>query len=318
MMKARKSIFSATALMILLTCAVTGLAQEAAPPQAAPAESSAVKSSSQERESYVPAQGAAAVSQKEEQNLVASPDSATPHRTFTSGSGNTGFRYAVSLHGNVVHLESPIFADSSGNPLYKHLHGGEGYAVSMNTTGGRITYWDAGLSEATGCSGNSRSWSPTVVESAVNANGTTLKRSTCDGAWQLTQTFTRNITNHELTITMTLRNTSGGQNYTDVELARYFDGDVDSTTGGDRYNRTFDSVHAQESTFDNLMLTALTFNTSHATAVHTCGSWNRAVTTQASAATPTAAGDFVGRITYHLGTINNNTQKVVKVLYKRS
>jgi hypothetical protein len=117
---------------------------------------------------------------------------------------------------------------------------------------------------------------------------------------------------------MTLKNTSGSQNYTDVELARYFDGDIDSSTGGDRYNRTFDSVHAQESTFDNLMLTALTFNTAHLTAVHTFGSWNRAVTTQASAAVPTAAGDFVGRITYQLGTVNSNTQRVVKFLYKRS
>ena len=315
-MKARKFMCSAAALLILST-SVMVQAQEAAPPQATSSDRSAERSPGQERGSFAPAQSAT-VGQKGEQNLIASPSSATPHRTFTSGTGNTGFRYAVSLHGNVVNLESPIFTDTSGNPLYRHLFGGEGYAVSMNTTIGRVTYWDAGFSEATGCSGTSRSWSSTVVESGLNANGTTLTRSTCDGAWQLIQTFTRNIVNHELTITMTLKNTSGGQNYTDVELARYFDGDIDSSTGGDRYNRTFDSVHAQESTFDNLMLTALTFNTAHLTAVHTFSSWNRAVTTQASAATPTAAGDFVGRITYQLGTVNNNTQRIVKVLYKRS
>lgn len=315
-MKARKLIFSAAALLILLISVMLS-AQEAALPQATSSERSAEKSSGQERENFSPAQSATG-GQKGEQNLIATTESATPYRTFTGGTGNTGFKYAVSLHGNVVHLESPVFSDSSGNPLYRHLFGGEGYAVSMNTTAGRITYWDAGFSEATGCSGNSRSWSSTVVESGVNANGTTLKRSTCDGVWQLTQTFARNLVNHELTITMTLKNTSGGQNYTDVELARYFDGDIDSSTGGDRYNRTFDSVHAQEGVVDNLMLTALTFNTAHLTAVHTFGSWNRAVTTQASAATPTAAGDFVGRITYQLGTVNNNAQRVVKFLYKRS
>lgn len=315
-MKARKLMFSAAALLILLISVMLS-AQEAAPPQATSSEESAEKASSQERGSYAPAKSAT-VEEKGEQSLIASTESATPYRTFTGGSGNTGFRYAVSLHGNVVHLESPIFTDTSGKPLYRHLFGGEGYAVSMNTAAGRVTYWDAGFSEATGCTGNSRSWSSTVVESGLNANGTTLKRSTCDGAWLLTQTFTRNIVNHELTITMTLKNTSGGQNYTNVELARYFDGDIDSSTGGDRYNRTFDSVHAQEGAVDNLMLTALTFNTAHLTAVHTFGSWNRAVTTQASAATPTGAGDFVGRITYQLGTVNNNAQRVVKFLYKRS
>lgn len=315
-MKARKLMFSVAALLILLISVILS-AQEAAPPQATSTERSTGKSPTQERGSFTPAQSAT-MGQKEEQNLITSPNSAAPHRTFTSGSGNAGFRYAVSLHGNVVNLESPIFTDSSGNPLYRHLFGGEGYAVSMSTSSGRITYWDAGFMEATGCSGNSRSWSPTVVETSVNANGTTLTRSTCDGAWQLTQTFARNTVNHELTITMTLKNTSGGQNYTNVELARYFDGDIDSSTGGDRYNRTFDSVHAQESTFDNLMLTALTFDTPHLTAVHPFSSWNRAVTTQASAAVPTAAGDFVGRITYQLGTVNSNTQRIVKVLYKRS
>lgn len=315
-MKARKFMFSAAALLILLISIMLS-AQEAAPPQATSSERSAEQSSSQSRGSYAPKQSAT-VGQKEEQSLAASTESTTPYRTFNGGSGNTGFKYAVSLHGNVVHLESPVFTDTSGNPLYRHLFGGEGYAVSMNTTAGRVTYWDAGFSEATGCSGNSRSWSSTVIESGLNANGTTLKRSTCDGAWELTQTFTRNLVNHELTITMTLKNTSGGQNYTNVELARYFDGDVDGTTSGDRYNRTYDSVHAQEGVFDNLMLTALTFNSSHTTAVHTFNGWNRAVTTQASSATPTAAGDFVGRITYQLGTVNNNTQRIVKFLYKRS
>lgn len=319
-MRAQRFTSSAAALLIL--CAVgSALAQEAAPPPT-PLPSAVTdritieKSSSQLRESYkIGIQTAAAPKARTNvmADVVASPESSTPLRTFTFGTGPTGFRYAVSAHGNVVNIESPIY---DGAP-FQHIFGDEGYALSVPTDIGTITYWDAGSFEATGCSGTSRSWSPTVVESGFNANGTTLKRSTCDGAFQLTQTFARNTVNHELTITMTLRNTSGF-NYTNTQLSRYFDGDIDRDFGDDRYSRTIDSVYGQDSNLDNLMLTALTFNIDHTTSVHTASGWNAAVTSQASVATPTAPGDYVGRITYILGTVNNNTQKVVKVLYKRS
>ncbi|MGB7921831.1 MAG: hypothetical protein WCF57_01170, partial [Pyrinomonadaceae bacterium] len=316
-MRAKRSTPGAIAALLILCAFGAALAQEAAPPPLPPAftdKLSIEKSSIQARESYRLATPQAAATQKERAsattNVVASPDSSTPLRTFTFGTGPTGFRYAVSAHGNVVNIESPIYTDAP----FQHLFGDEGYALSVPTSIGTITYWDAGSFEAAGCSGTSRSWSATVTESGLNANGTTLTRSTCDGAFQLVQTFVRNTVNHELTITMTVKNTSGF-NYTNTQLSRYFDGDIDRDFGDDVYSRTIDSVHGQDSNLDNLMLSALTFNIDHTTAVHTANGWNAAVASQASVATPTARGDYVGRITYILGTVNNNTQKVVKVLY---
>lgn len=315
-MKAQRYTSGATAALLTLCAFGAALAQEAAPPPAIADTISIEKSSRQLRESYkIGTQ--APVAQKEKAsamaNIPSSPSSSTPYRTFTFGTGPTGFRFAVSAHGNVVNIESPIYA---GAP-YQHIFGDEGYALSVPTSIGTITYWDAGSFEATGCSGTSRSWSPTVFESGFNANGTTLTRSTCDGAFQLIQTFARNTVNHELTITMTLKNTSGF-NYPNTQLSRYFDGDIDRDFGDDVFSRTIDSVYGQDGSLDNLMLTALTFNINHTTAVHTASGWNAAVASQASLATPTAPGDFVGRVTYNLGTVNNNTQKIVKVLYKRS
>ena len=300
-MRVQKYSLSAAALLILMTCSMT-LAQDA-PAPGTDAEKPAVNA----RANYRPLQESA----KQRPSFAAvatTTESTTPFRSFTSGTGLTLFKFTLSTHGNIIDLESPAG--------YHHLEDIEGYVVSMNTSIGVIRYYDAGFVEATGCSGNIRSWSPTVVESGLNANGTTLTRSTCDGAWQLTQTFTRNAINHELTITMTLRNTSGF-NYTGVQLARYFDGNIDNDYSDDVFTRSFDSVEGRDSTIDVLALTALSFNLDHTTAIHTFNGWDPSVATQSSLASPTAVGDYVGRVTYNLGTINNGTQKIVKVLYKR-
>jgi hypothetical protein len=314
-MKAQKLIASAFALTIVLTC-ITVFSQDAPLPAKDTATQVPAKNP---RAGYTPlADGSRQTSANKTGTMAAAavgdnvtPSSATAYKTFTSGSGDGLFKWTISNHGNLIRLESP--AD------FEHMASGtvgEGYVVSMNTAGGVVRYFDAGFSEGTGCTGNLRSWSPTVFETNATANGTTLIRDTCDGAWRLTQTFLRNVTNHELTITMTLKNLSGF-NYTGVVMDRYFDADLDNDNSDDRFSRTFDSVTGQDSTFDSLSLTAISFTIPHSTAIHTFAGWNPAVTNQASVASPTGAGDFVGRVSYSLGTINNNAQKIVKVLYKR-
>ena len=300
-MKARKLMLSAAALLILIT-STASFAQNAP----APSLETMDKPATNARASYFPLQEG----EKKHQALASqSATSTTPYRTFSSGAGLSLFRWVISTHGNIIDLESPAG--------FSHLQDAEGYVVSMNTSIGAIRYYDAGFVESSFCSGNIRSWSPTVFESGVNANGTTLRRQTCDGAWELTQTFTMNAINHELTVTMTLKNTSGF-NYTGVQLARYFDGNIDSDYSDDVFSRTFDSVEGRDSTLDLLSLTAISFDTSHTTAIHTFNGWDPSLASQASLASPTAKGDYVGRVTYSLGTINNGTQKIVKVLYKRS
>lgn len=314
-MKAQKLIASAFALTLVLTC-ITVFSQDAPLPAKDTATQTPAKNP---RAGYTPlADGSRQTSANKTGAMAAAavgdnvtPSSATAYKTFTSGSGDGLFKWTISNHGNLIRLESP--AD------FEHMASGtvgEGYVVSMSTAGGVVRYFDAGFSEGTGCTGNLRSWSPTVFETGATANGTTLVRDTCDGAWRLTQTFLRNVTNHELTITMTLKNLSGF-NYTGVTLDRYFDADLDNDGTDDRFSRTFDAVAGQDGTFDNLSLTAISFTIPHSTAIHTFAGWDPTVTNQSSVASPTGAGDFVGRVSYSLGTINNTAQKIVKVLYKR-
>lgn len=303
-MRFSKIMMSAAALLIFMTGSMA-LAQDA-PTPGMDSVDRPVRSS---RASYFPLQEGAKKHTSLASEGALSATSATPFRTFTSGSGLSLFRWIISQHGNILDLESPAG--------FHHLDDAEGYVVSMNTSIGVVSYYDAGFVEPSVCSGNIRAWSNTVFESGVNPNGTTLTRSTCDGVWQLIQTFTMNAVNHELTVTMTLKNTSGF-NYTGVKLARYFDGNIDSDYSDDVFTRTFDSVEGRDSTLDILSLTANSFNIDHTTAIHTFTGWDPSVATQASLASPTAKGDYVGRVTYLLGTINNGTQKIVKVLYKRS
>ena len=314
-MKAQKLIASAFALSIALTC-ITVFSQDTPLPAPDTATQSPAKNP---RAGYTPlADGYKQTSVNKTGTMTTNaavdnttPSAATAYKTFTAGSGDTLFKFTLSSHGNIIRLESPAG--------FEHLASGsigEGYIVSMNTASGVVRYFDAGFSEGSGCTGNLRSWSPTVFETNPTANGTTLTRDTCDGAWRLTQTFLRNVTNHELTVTMTLKNLTGF-NYTGVTLDRYFDGDLDNDNSDDRFSRTYDAVAGQDSTFDNLSLTAISFSVPHSTAIHTFAGWDETVTNQASIASPTGAGDFVGRVSYSLGTINASAQKVVKVLYKR-
>lgn len=313
-MKAQKLIASAFALTVILTC-ITAFSQDTPLPAPDVATQSPAKNP---RAGYTPlADGSRQTSANKTGTLATaaaadvSTNAAAAYKTFTSGAGDTLFKWTLSSHGNIIRLESPAGFEHMASGTV-----GEGYIVSMNTASGVVRYFDAGFSEGTGCTGNVRSWSPTVFETNATVNGTTLIRDTCDGAWRLTQTFLRNAANHELTVTMTLRNLTGF-NYTGVVLDRYFDGDLDNDNSDDRYSRTFDAVAGQDSTFDNLSLTAISFDIPHSTAIHSFASWNPSVTNQASVASPTGAGDFVGRVSYSLGTINASAQKVVKVLYKR-
>lgn len=308
-MKAHKLTLSAAALLILMSCSLV-LAQNA--PAPADGDGPNAPAAQNPRDGYTPlADGAKQTSPDKAALAGGEPSSAVPFRTFTAGAGLTLFRWTISSHGNIVRLESPAG--------FEHLAAGavgEGYAVSMNTSIGVIRYFDSGALESVGCAGNIRSWSPVVFETGLSAAGTTLTRDTCDGFWRLTQTFSRNAANHELTVTMTLRNLTLA-NWTGVRIDRYFDGDLDADAADDVYTRTVDAVAGQDASLDNLSLTAISFNIPHSTAIHSFAGWVPSITNQVSLASPIGPGDFVGRVSYNLGTINSGVAKTVKVLYKR-
>ena len=120
---------------------------------------------------------------------------------------------------------------------------------------------------------------------------------------------------------MTLKNVSNATQ-SNVTLARYFHGAFDKDTGDDKYYRTPDTVSGKDGY--GVMLTAQTFGTGHTIAVEKFQDWNPAGgggtargCTAIGQPTPTAPGDFVGRVTYYIGTINPGSSKTLRVVYRR-
>jgi hypothetical protein len=157
----------------------------------------------------------------------------------------------------------------------------------------------------------------------------TIARQTTDGRFELRQTFEWNTLEKEVAITMILRNISGAS-IGSVKLARYFDGDLNNTVTGDIYDAGSDSVWGRQGGASGarygLRLTALSFAQPHTTAVERFVDWNplnagppysARTCTPVVQTTPTAPGDYVGRVTFTLGTIPAGGTKTVKVLYGR-
>src|ERR1044072_5153930 len=103
-MKAQRLTLSAAALLLVLTCS-SAFAQDIPIPSADGGAEATVKNP---REGYVPlADGARQARDSNAPVTGIEPASTTAWRTFTSGSGATFFRYTVSIHGNVISLQSP-------------------------------------------------------------------------------------------------------------------------------------------------------------------------------------------------------------------
>ena len=236
-------------------------------------------------------------------------------QTFTFGNGQNLFKFCISTHGNVQRLFSP------GN--YRQVDTTEGY-VACGT--GAANAFDAGFTES--------GWgaATAIQPGGANTFPLTIKRQTTDGKFELKQTFEWNTLEKEILITMVLKNISAGS-ITNVKLARYFDGDLNSTDAviddsDDIYDANSDSVWGRDSGtgagHHELMLTALAFAVSHTTAAETFSDFNPAGAVQTGRtctpiprSVPTVPSDSVGRVTYNIGTMAAAASKTVKVLYRR-
>jgi hypothetical protein len=218
------------------------------------------------------------------------------------------FRVCISEHGNVVKMESPLGTE--------HIRVGtiyEGYAIcaAPSIFAAPAISHDAASVEA------GFTASITIVQPVPNAFPLTITRTTTSGL-QFIQSFSGDSLEGDLTITMTVRNLSGATKF-NVRLDRYFDGDINTTPGSDLYARTLDSVWGYENNSNGVMLRDLQLlpAAAHTTAVHSFVAFVPASCGQASAVTPTAAGDFVGRLSYSFGTMLANSSKSVKINYAR-
>jgi hypothetical protein len=140
-----------------------------------------------------------------------SPDSTSAcSYTFSSGSGNTFLKFCVTANGNITQLETP-----AGQEFIAKGGFSEGYGVCDNALLAR--YYDYA---DWGDSGN---WQPpkTLSQSLTSVK---IARTTSDGIWTLTQTFSLDSKTPSVKIVMALKNnTPAGRN---VYFLRYSDIDV--------------------------------------------------------------------------------------------
>jgi hypothetical protein len=247
---------------------------------------------------------AAASGQEQSDQAIEGEASTNCFSTHTLGK----LRVCISEHGNVVKVESPLGVE--------HIRVGvirEGYAICAATS----PFVVPAVSHDAGSSEGGFGAVVSIVQPVPNAFPLTITRTTTSGL-QFIQSFSGDSVEGDLTILMTVRNLSGATKY-NVRVDRYFDGDINATAGGDLYARTLDSVWGYENNSNGIMLRDIQLlpATPHTTSVQTFGGHVPASCNQASVVTPTAAGDFVGRLSYFFGTMAANASKSVRVNYAR-
>jgi hypothetical protein len=237
----------------------------------------------------------------------------TQKASFTSGSGATFLRVAVSDAGNLLHFESPQGSQSVAQEGYALCSGG------FNTTHG----YDMGGSQA---------GFGTPTFSQPNGAGTfplTVTRNTTDGKFQLKQVWNKpDATEKDVTVTMTVKNRTSST-ISSVVISRFGDidaGGFDSFGNGytDRGSRTDDSAFQWDDYGDGgtvqtgLMLTALTFQTTHTPYIESLDGWNPLQCNGSSILFgPTTRQDLAMRMIYFVGNISAGASKTVKFQYAR-
>lgn len=132
--------------------------------------------------------------------------------TFISGAMNNFLKFCVTTNGNITVFETPL-----GHEHIAIGRDGEGYGIcDLNSN---VAYDD--YSEF----GDSGNWEPATVVSQT-ATSVKIARSTSDGHWTLTQTFSQIAgISPSARITMALRNNTATPR--NARLLRYVDVDAD-------------------------------------------------------------------------------------------
>ncbi|MCW5982208.1 MAG: hypothetical protein KIT09_29240 [Bryobacteraceae bacterium] len=219
------------------------------------------------------------------------PLSSPAYKCWTSGSGATYIQICISKHGNVVLLKAPTPTGAID----------EGYVACLKTpAGAAASYYDAGSTQS--------GW----AEPYKVTDAPVIYRKTTDGKLELTQSFSRDAEKRDFLITMTLYNRSGKTLY-DVRLDRYFGLKDDPNV----FNLSPRAVFAwDEPAFSKFVTMTELTATSYDTAVHTSGGWIKNACHQTTEPTPTAPGNWAGRISHNFGTMAAGASKTIKVLYR--
>jgi hypothetical protein len=236
-------------------------------------------------------------------------------KNFTFGSGVNFFNFCLSDEGTIGRFTSPA-GPSSHISLYEgYVACGTGAANAHTVGGSEVS--DSG-------------WGPESISQPGGPNTLpiTITRNSTDGKFQLAQTFEWNTAEKEVLITMILKNISGAS-ITNVRLSRYYNSHVSDGLFDDIHDRDSDSTWATDpgagAGHHTVMLTALTFSQTHTAFVEKFDDWNpggggaqtATKCTAIAQPVPTAPGNYIGRITYVIGTLSAGASKTVQVVYRR-
>src|SRR5215216_779625 len=268
--------------------------------------------------------GGVAASQQLQQQSTSSQSTTTPEKSsgdvsiqsttvkasFASGSGANFLGVKVSNHGNLTSFESPQGKENL-------FSGAEGYAVCSNFNN-TVHGHDTGAVEA-------GFGTPTFVQPTAGTFPLTVTRNTTDGKFQLKQVWNNpDAIEKDVTVTMTLKNLSSAT-IESVVMSRTGDFDVGASSN-DLAAATEDSVWQWDDRFGvdrpagGVMLTALTFGTTHGPRVETANTWSttRAQCPTNEVGTPTpSVQDLTMRVFYFLGNLSAGQSKTVKYKYSR-
>lgn len=168
--------------------------------------------------------GLAQVRQTAPEAYKVSPDATTTCKlTFTSGSTVNYLQFCVTANGNIVELNSP-----KGFEHIKIDQVFEGYGICDFDSLNRYYDW-AGED-----SGN---WEPATFSG--KSLPVTIKRTTSDGIYTLTQVISQNEDDPAVLISMTLKNNTKASH--DFSLIRY--ADIDANNGNNDDKDYFDFDH---------------------------------------------------------------------------
>jgi hypothetical protein len=250
--------------------------------------------------------------------------SGTCFSTFASGTGANALAVCISDHGNIVRWTTPAGVE--------HSIKNDGYVLCSQGRVAPIVHgWDAGISTEDG-------FGPPVIHQPNGPNTLPLDitRTTDDGVFQLEQRFSRDTTEKDLTITMTVTNVDSTSR-SGVKLGRYFGMSPNHLNNSpNNASATSDSVFLWDDPDQpfvdppglvyGVMLTALSYNILHTPVVEDHDTWNPQDDDGPQRAKTCSPIDFAspkidlldlrGRITYELGTLGAGRRARVKFLYR--
>ena len=231
----------------------------------------------------------------------ANPESMDCTYSFTA----SNIKWCLNANGNLVSLQSP--------GTNEHIRWGpsgrafEGYILCVN---GALKAHDMAFWPSEG-------FGPPTVIAAPTATGITIRRKTLDGAFQLDQKWSRDNTERDLTLQMTLKNLSGPA--ANVELGRVTDVNVDVSIDNrspDLFDRTRNTLWFRDPVNgrDGVTMKLLTLNPNYYVVV--AAATNSIDCNYPQLAFPGGPKDVMGYARYSFGTMSSGAQKVVKLGYR--